>query len=97
MAWKRVATLIAACQALHYAPPQHTRRRQQIRMQATATAARPAKLDTLVGMGEIDGVLQRPAVTYMRPATLVRLLASPRWASRLYAKQVVLLPAPPRP
>ena len=48
MAWKRVTTLIAACQALHYAPPQHTRRRHRIRMRAAATAARPAKLDTLV-------------------------------------------------
>ena len=48
MAWKRVAALFITCQALHYAPPQPTRRRQQIRMQATATAQRPAKLDTLV-------------------------------------------------
>jgi|MDSW01.1.fsa_nt_gb cysteine desulfuration protein SufE len=48
MAWKRVAALVITCQALHYAPPQHAVRRHRIRMQATATAARPAKLDTLV-------------------------------------------------
>ena len=48
MAWKRAAALLITCQALHYAPPQHSVRRRRIRMRATATAARPAKLDTLV-------------------------------------------------
>ena len=37
--------LVTACQALQYAP---ARRRAHVALQATATAARPAKLDTLV-------------------------------------------------
>ena len=48
MAWKRVAALFITCQALHYTPTKHTSRRHRIRMRAAATAARPAKLDTLV-------------------------------------------------